>query len=1018
MKLRFCLAALSVFSFVAPVFAQAVAGFGGISGVVRDASGAVIPGAPVTVSNESKGIRRELTTNDAGVFTAPALIPSTGYRVEVKPSGFTAYDNPNITLQVGQTVELTITMQVSAAATQVEVTDQTPIVESTKTDTSQVVNSEQITNLPINGRRVDSFVLLTPAVVQDGTFGLVSFRGIAGGNAFLTDGNDTTNNFYNENAGRTRITTQISQDAVQEFEVKTTGYSAEFGRASGGVINTVTRSGGNQFHGTGYWFFRNRSLNARDPFATINPPESRHQAGGSIGGPIKKDKLFFFFNGETTRRNFPLVASMTNSNLFDSNGNFLAPATTGCGASPEQCETARRFFDRQFGTLPRTANSELFFGKVDYHINDRNTLSASFNYLRWISPLGIQTQAVLNNGSGVGNNADSTVRTRYGRLSWTSIPTSTFVNEARFGWFKDRLFDDFNAALVPSIGAFTLTVQGQQNAGIADAYPRLNPSENRFQYADNATLTLGRHTLKFGGDLVNTHDYNDILRNRFGTYTYATFTNFALDLSGPTAGGKRWQSYSQRFGNPVAETWIHDYNFYIQDQFRVTPKLTVNYGLRYEYASFSQPTQINADYPQTGRIPQPGNNWGPRAGIAYALNDKTVIRAGYGIFYARFQGGLINTFFLENGLWQKNIQLNNTVPADVEIGPNFPNKLPSIDREPPAGTVSVTYPANDFRNPYTQQGDVAIERELTRTLGLTVSYVWSRGKQLTTVRDLNAGALGADVSYRVNDASGNQVGTYTTPTYRLANRVNPKWQRVNQVENGGMQYYDGLVIQLNKRMSKGLQGSVAYTWSHAIDYNQGGGNDNIFYSNGPRGLINGDYKGDKGSSALDQRHRFVGSFIYAPTFAKATGWTGKYFVNNWQLSGIVTLASSQPQTPTVFVQGTPFTGAAFNTTLNGFGASTRVPFLPASSLDVDKIYRLDARLTKVLPFTERMNLQLSFEAFNVFNNPSYTARQGQAYTAVNGVLTPFAAYGVGTQTQGFPDGTNARRAQVSARFVF
>jgi len=176
MKIRFCLAALSVFSFVAPVFSQAVAGFGGISGVVRDATGAVIPGASVTVSNESKGIRRELTTNEAGVFTAPALIPATGYRVEVKPQGFTAYENPNITLQVGQTVELTITMQVSAAATQVEVTDQTPVIESTKTDTSQVVNSEQITNLPINGRRVDSFVLLTPAVVQDGTFGLISFH--------------------------------------------------------------------------------------------------------------------------------------------------------------------------------------------------------------------------------------------------------------------------------------------------------------------------------------------------------------------------------------------------------------------------------------------------------------------------------------------------------------------------------------------------------------------------------------------------------------------------------------------------------------------------------------------------------------------------------------------------------------------------------------------------------------------------------------------------------------------------
>ena len=1004
--------------FALSAYGQAIAGFGGLSGVVRDASGAVVPGAPVIVSNESKGIRRSLTTNDAGVFTAPALVPASGYRVEVAPPGFAAYDNKSITIQVGQTVELSITLQVGATATEVQVSDITPIVESTKTDTSQVVNSAQIQNLPINGRRVDSFVLLTPAVVADGTFGLLSFRGIAGGNAFLTDGNDTTNNFYNENAGRTRITTQISQDAVQEFEVKTTGYSAEFGRASGGVVNTVTRSGGNDVHGTAYWFFRNRSLNARDPFATYNPPEVRHQAGGSIGGPIKRDKLFYFFNGEVTRRNFPLIASMTTPPLFNPDGSFAVPATTGCAATPAQCETARRFFDRQFGTLPRTANSELLFGKIDWRPTDRHAISASFNYLRWISPLGIQTQAVLNNGNGVGNNADSTVRTRYGRLSWTSIPSTTVVNEARFGWFKDRLFDDFNASLVPSIGALTLSVNGQNNVGIADTYPRLNPSENRYQLADNLTWTAGKHTLKFGFDYVNTLDYNSILRNRFGTYSYATFTNFALDLSGPTAGGKRWQSYSQRFGNPVAETWIHDYNFYVQDQFRITPKLTVNYGVRYEYASFSQPTMTNPDYPQTGRIRQPGDNWAPRAGIAYALNEKTVIRAGYGIFYARFQGGLINTFFLENGLYQKQISLNANIAADLAIGPNFPNRLQGIDRNPPAGTVSVTFAAPDFRNPYTQQGDVAIERELTRTLGLTVSYLWSRGKQLTTARDLNIGALGPDVTYRINDASGAQVGSYTTPTYRLANRIDTRWQRVNQIENGGLQYYDGLVVQVNKRMSKGMQGSVAYTWSHAIDFNQGGGNDNIFFSSGPRGLANGDYKQDKSSSSLDQRHRFVGTFVYAPTFNWATGWGGKYLVNNWQLSGIVTLASSFAQTPTIFVSGVPFTGAAFNTSLNGFGASSRVPFLPAASLNVDKVYRMDARLTKVLPFTERMNLQLSFEAFNVWNNPSYTARNGQMYSATGGVLTPTANFGLGSQTQGFPDGTNARRAQVSARFVF
>ena len=1005
-----------------PVFGQAVAGFGGISGVVRDPSGAVIPNAQVVVSNESKGIRRALNSNASGVFSAPALVPADGYRVEVQAPGFVNFDTRGISILVGQTMDLAIVMQIGTAATEVQVTDVAGVVESTKTDTSQVVDSRQILNLPINGRRVDSFVLLTPAVVADGTFGLVSFRGIAGGNAFLTDGNDTTNNFYNENAGRTRITTQISQDAVQEFEVKTSGYSAEFGRASGGVINTVTRSGGNEMHGTGYWFFRNRSLNARDPYSTFNPPEVRHQAGGSIGGPVKKDRLFYFFNGETTRRRFPLIASMTRPPLFNPDGTFVnpGPATSQCTASAAQCEAARRFFDRQFGTLPRTANSELLFGKLDYRPNDRNSISASFNYLRWISPLGIQTQAVLNTGAGVGNNADSTVRTRYGRLSWTSIPSNTMVNEVRFGWFKDRLFDDFNPSLVPALtGPVSISVQGQTNVGVADAYPRLNPSENRYQLADNLTWTLGKHTLKVGVDFVHTLDYNDILRGRFGSYNYATFSNFALDLTGNTTGAKRWQTYAQRFGNPVAETWIRDYNFYVQDQFRITPKLTFNYGLRYEYATFSQPKLVNPDYSQTGRIPQPGKNWAPLAGIAYSLKSKTVIRAGYGLFYARFQGGLVNTFFLENGLYQRNISLNAAVAADLAAGPVFPRPLPALDRNPPAGTVDVTFAAPNFRNPYTQQGDIAIERELMKGLGLTVNYVWSRGKQLTTARDLNIGALGPDVTYRILDVSNAQVGTYTTPTYRLANRVDPRWRRVNQVENGGLQWYDGLVVQLNKRMSKTVQGSVSYTWSHAIDLNQGGGNDNIFFSTGPRSLFNGDYRLDKSSSSLDQRHRFVGSFVYAPVIAKyQSSAMANHLVNGWQLSGIVTLASAQPQTPTIFVSGNPFAGAAFNNSLNGFGGSTRVPFLPAASLPIDQIYRMDARLTKILAIKEKMNLQLNFEAFNVWNHVSDTAVNGQAFQATNGALTPTARLGEGSASQGFPDGTNARRAQVGLRFVF
>src|SRR5690349_1339127 len=284
----------SVLAFAAGAYAQATAGLASVSGSVRDASGAVVPGATVTVANESKGIRRSMTTT---------------------------------------------------------------------------VGKEQIDDLPINGRRVDSFVLLTPAVTNDGEFGLISFRGIAAGNAFLTDGNDTTNSFYNENAGRTRIGSQLSQDAVQEFQVLSNGFSAEFGRAMGGVINTVTKSGTNDTHGTGYWFFRNRTLEAADRYSGgVKAPEWRHTAGASVGGPLKKDKIFYFVNFDYSNRNFPALNRILNNALSDPTGNFI-PASNctiggATGATQAQCTAAINFIQKQMNVVvPRTYNQELGFAK-------------------------------------------------------------------------------------------------------------------------------------------------------------------------------------------------------------------------------------------------------------------------------------------------------------------------------------------------------------------------------------------------------------------------------------------------------------------------------------------------------------------------------------------------------------------------------------------------------------------------------------------------------------------------------
>ena len=427
-----------------------------------------------------------------------------------------------------------------------------PLVEDTKSGVTATVGSDQIDSLPINGRRVDSFVLLTPAVTNDGEFGLISFRGIAAGNAFLTDGNDTTNSFYNENAGRTRIGSQLSQDAVQEFQVLSNGFSAEFGRAMGGVVNTVTKSGQNDVHGTGYWFFRNRTLEAADRYSNgIKAPEWRHTAGVSVGGAIKKDKLFYFANFDYTDRNFPGQNRIVNTTITDATGNFIPAsncvATTAAGGPTQaQCDAAIKFIQKQMNVVvPRTYNQELGFLKIDWRPTDRNTFSFDLNAMRWVSPHGIQTQAVLTNGNMLGNNGNSTVQDKYGKASWTSVVTSNSVNEMRFGWFKDRLSDPGASDLYPAeTGPLYITVAGS-TVGAAQAYPRTYPSENRYQIVDNYSWTRGAHSVKFGMDYQTTQDWTNQLFNGSGGYAYTNVLAFAKDFTGNTTGAKNYTSFTQ-----------------------------------------------------------------------------------------------------------------------------------------------------------------------------------------------------------------------------------------------------------------------------------------------------------------------------------------------------------------------------------------------------------------------------------------------------------------------------------------
>ena len=1056
------------------------AGFGSISGVVLDSTSAVVVDAKVVIDNPSKAIHRELQTSSAGVFNAPALVPAAGYTVKISKQGFSDYVVNDITVEVGSSVDLKPVLKVGAAGTAVEVTGEAPIVDSSKTDTSAIVDSRQILELPINGRRVDSFVLLTPGVSNDGAFGLLSFRGNPGGNAFLTDGVDTTNAYYDENAGRTR-TYNISQDAVQEFQVVSSNYAAEFGKASGGVVNTVTRSGSNSYHGSAYEFWRNRTLNATDRTTVnglapngINPPEWRHQAGLSIGGPIVKDKLFFFFNGELFRRNAPIVSSNigagAGNNQFDGSGNIKASAAcvpggnvllpSGLsvpGPSAAQCAAASSYITSRAvpQLIPRTMDNNLLFGKIDWHPTEKDSVSFSSNYLDFRSPNGIQTQLSLTNGNAIGNNADTNVFDRTARASWTRILSPNAINEFRFGLFKDRQVDPASTSLIPNYGSAgsapaALTVNSVSNLGYATNYPRVNPSELRIQFADNLSWTKGKHTLKFGVDFSHLEDFVQSMANQYPTYSYTTLTQLALDFNGGVpAGQQAYSSYSQTTGNRQVDLNLFEMSVFAQDEWHVTPRLTLSPGIRIEHTGIPQPTVCNPNFPGTCRITSDPNNVAPRMGFAYALNDKTVIRGGYGIFYNRYATSALENLLVSNGVYQNaySYSINSGTASALNCLPSFPLVEP-FDWAPSgacAKTLSpgILYADPNYRNSYSQQGDIAVEREIARNLSLSVSYVWSRSLHLPVSYDTNVSAPTHSMTFNVLDDNGAVASTFTTPVYT---DFNPAYTfngvqykgRVSVLQSAANSYYNAMLVNLKYRRSNWLQGDLSYTYGHTIDTLGSNGFAPTFGSTTPSSFYNGNYAADKGSSNLDRRHNLVLNYAFTPRFTNSNGAISKYLINGWELSGLTVFSSSQPLVPTIsgtfsIPNNAPlrallgFSSVVSGFSINGLGGSSRVPFESTSALDVGPIYRTDARLSKAFPVTERVKVTLGFEAFNIFNHLIPSGRDAAQYTVTVptsgsnfgfGVLTPRSSYGAVTLTQITPDGTTARRADALIRITF
>lgn len=1003
------LLALCLCSGTVPALAQSQASTGQIAGMVTDNQGAAIAGATVKATNTQTGLAQTVKSEGDGLYKV-VLLPPGIYKVMAEASGFASTTVNNVEVTVGRTIDVKIPLGVSGVQEVVNVNAGAIQVQTTRSEADTILNQKAIENLPINGRRFQDFVTLTPTAQVDPSRGQLSLAGQRGINANVNvDGVDYNQPFFGGIRGGERSNTAftIPQEAIKEFQVVAAGYSAEFGRSTGGLVNAVTKSGTNAIHGSAFYMNRPKEASRKNDFfnaleENINgtratkglaplefiPAPDRQMWGGSFGGPIKKDKAFYFGSYEQQR------IRIGRQVFFDNLAGLVTTSLT---------QEAFDYYQSLQQPYQQTNNAKAFLVRGDYEISTNHRFNVRFSKNRTEEQnavsVGNALQPTIN--SALSNNGTEIDKLYTIMGQFTSIFTSTLINEMRAQFAREerpRPANSLEPLLTNSIGSVgTVNFLGQNIE-----------FDRRFQIADSLTWSKNNHTVKFGGEYTHTFVSQLFGFNQFGTYNLSgtTFTALLDILSyTPSATGgvlNRFDcigqatpdpcagsnvTYLKQIGNLQASYDGDDLAFFAQDSWRVRPNLTLNYGLRWEQQYNPTPQASNTAavsrvqgfrfpsghvYDPT-KIPNSGNQFGPRFGIAWdpASDGKTVVRGYAGIYYARTPqlifASPVNNFRTPPGDVTISLPFNTAplLPSDplkncksiycqfnlvgVNLN-NFPlNKLPilstaqisqiatrlGLSPDPIAGAQLISV-APDFKNPKSYQGGVGVEREVARGLTLGADFTYVKAVQLERNREVNIPLPML--------LTGNQGRpTYGVSTQQVA-RPNPGQTNSLQLrESSAKSLYRALTVSV-KLQKKWGQLNAFYTRSKLLS-----DDDNERSAGGVAYQDSYNFVPEYSFSDLDRKHQFVaGPLIYLPF--------------KIDFSSGIRLRSGRPIDARVgndLNQDTvnndrPYRGPGVTFERNAFRNLRQ--------------YNIDMRVAKRIPLPkESMQLSLALEVFNIFN---------------------------------------------------